>query len=93
MLLRVFNQRLVRIAKITNFSQGHLSIANAGDFNRDGIRDLVIGDPDANGGLGIAYVRYGANEMPASTLAELIPTTYRGTGTQRSIGHERRIGR
>jgi hypothetical protein len=35
------------------------SMAGAGDVNADGYQDLVVGDQDAAGGLGRAYVFYG----------------------------------
>ncbi|MEL6476546.1 MAG: M10 family metallopeptidase C-terminal domain-containing protein [Pseudomonadota bacterium] len=34
--------------------------ANAGDVNGDGLDDLIVGGPNANGGLGAAFVIYGS---------------------------------
>lgn len=36
------------------------SFAAAGDFNGDGIKDIVIGAPDGNLGAGLAYVLFGS---------------------------------
>lgn len=48
---------------VSGFSQGALSIASAGDFNADGVGDLVIGDPDFDDGRGIAYVLEGYSDL------------------------------
>jgi Putative Ig domain/FG-GAP repeat len=42
------------------------SVSAAGDVNRDGKDDLVLGDPEAYGSRGGAYVIFGQNSFPSS---------------------------
>jgi hypothetical protein len=71
------------------------AIASAGDFNGDGIGDILIGAPAANGGTGIAYVIEGA-PVSARIIGTIplnaIPTgvssvTFRGQGTGDQVGY------
>src|SRR5690606_15252506 len=44
---------------INGFAGNLLAIDNAGDFNADGVQDLVIGDPYAAGGRGSVSILHG----------------------------------
>ena len=44
------------------------SIGSAGDINGDGIDDLIVGAPYANGGAGLSYVVFGNSEGFAATF-------------------------
>ncbi|MDB5472225.1 MAG: hypothetical protein JWR84_3785 [Caulobacter sp.] len=41
------------------FDGANMKVASAGDINGDGIDDLIIGQPNATGGLGASYVVFG----------------------------------
>ena len=44
---------------IDSFDNSGFSVSGAGDINGDGIDDLIIGAPDADGGAGESYVVFG----------------------------------
>lgn len=48
-----------------------VSVSNMGDFNGDGIADLLIGASQANGGKGAAYVIYGKQGGSFGTTIDL----------------------
>jgi len=50
------------------------SVSSAGDFNSDGLGDVIIGAPYANGAAGKSYVIYGTNSTPSLiSLSSLTP--------------------
>ncbi|MDR6764550.1 gliding motility-associated-like protein [Flavobacterium sp. 2755] len=56
------------------------SVASAGDFNNDGIDDIIVGAPfkdlDGVSGVGGAYVVFGRNTFPASfSITSITPAT------------------
>ncbi|HJX52702.1 MAG TPA: hypothetical protein VJ801_08055 [Polyangia bacterium] len=61
------------------------------DVDGDGIRDLIVGNPDANDGNGVVYIRRGTGARLSGsidpTLGSLaIPSSYRGNGSCLSCG-------
>ncbi len=53
-----------------NDSSG-MSVASAGDFNNDGVGDLLIGAPDASTGIGSVYIIWGNREEQFPSPFEL----------------------
>lgn len=49
----------------------YLSFSEAGDVNKDGYNDLIIGIPAANNNTGIGYVLYGGNNLSNVDLNQL----------------------
>lgn len=47
-----------------NYNAGKY-ISLAGDYNADGLKDILIGAPAANGGSGISYAVWGTKQPPA----------------------------
>ncbi len=61
---------------------GH-AIASAGDFNGDGLDDLIVGAPHSNlraAAAGAAYILYGSNSGPSTDLADATVLTGQGAG-------------
>ena len=50
------------------YDESGASVSAAGDINGDGIADLVIGAPYANGGNGAAYVVFGSDQQWTSPV-------------------------
>ena len=50
------------------------SVSNAGDINRDGYGDVIIGAPSANSEAGISYVIYGSNSLPSTVYVDNLGT-------------------
>ena len=63
-----------------NGTSDYLVVAAAGDINKDGYYDIIIGEPDANSHTGISYIIYGAptaetpTAAPTSIITTLTPT-------------------
>ena len=53
------------------FDSSGVSVSNAGDMNGDGIDDLIIGAPGANGDAGESYVVFGVSNVGQSGSLEL----------------------
>ncbi|MEQ1653902.1 MAG: integrin alpha, partial [Hyphomicrobium sp.] len=54
------------------------SVGGGGDFNGDGLDDLLIGAPAANGGTGESYIIFGNNTFGLPPTGD--PSTITGTG-------------
>ena len=52
--------------------QSGYSVAYAGDINGDGLSDIIIGAPAANGNVGMAYVVFGKTNTSTINLADVI---------------------
>lgn len=46
-------------------------LASGGDINGDGLADLIVSDPDAHGGTGVAYVVFGKADGSSVRLADI----------------------
>lgn len=69
----------------TGSSVGHggVQVSGIGDFNGDGLADILIGAPDESNGTGAAYLMYGRT---AGYLSELSLTTLNGTNGLQFLG-------
>jgi len=56
-----------------NLSRGKLgaSVSNAGDFNGDGISDIILSAPSANQSAGVAYLIYGSQTRNSDLILDL----------------------
>jgi len=56
-----------------NLERGRLgtSVSNAGDFNDDGIDDIIVSAPSANLSAGVVYVIYGSKTRKSDLLLDL----------------------
>lgn len=61
-LTALSNTQGVTIFGENNGDQSGFSVSNAGDFNKDGYTDVIIGAPGANGVAGISYVVFGSSQ-------------------------------
>lgn len=57
-----------------------VSVAGAGDFNGDGLDDLIIGASQENGGAGASFVVYGSATPSASLALDTLPVGDGSTG-------------
>ncbi|ELR98596.1 FG-GAP repeat protein [Gloeocapsa sp. PCC 73106] len=61
------NSRFIKIQGIAGEDFGQ-SVGGAGDFNGDGVSDVVIGAPGANGDNGAVFIIYGGANFPTEEL-------------------------
>lgn len=68
------------------YSQFGYAVANAGDLNRDGYNDLVVGAPRENGNAGAVYVFQGSNIGLLTEKSQHIPASTIHSGLTDNIG-------